>query len=50
MLRCILLLFASLNVLPCLAGVLVPQDSTWRFFKGYSKASTPDTTLASIGF
>jgi len=26
------------------AGVLVPQDSYWRFFKGYSEASTPDTT------
>jgi hypothetical protein len=51
MLRCILLLFASLNVLPCLAGVLVPQDCTWRFFKGYSEASTPDASAwRQLGF
>ena len=51
MLRCVLLLFASLNVLPCLSGVLVPQDSTWRFFKGYSEASTPETiTWRQLGF
>jgi hypothetical protein len=51
MLRCVLLLFTSLTVLPCLAGVLVPQNSTWRFFKGSSEASTPDvTTWRQLGF
>ena len=51
MLRCILLFFASLNVLPCVAGVLVSPDSTWRFFKGYSEASTPDTAAwRQLGF
>jgi hypothetical protein len=44
MLRCLVLLFASLNVLPCVARVLVSPDSTWRFFKGYSEASAPDAT------
>jgi hypothetical protein len=51
MCRCILLLFACINVLPCVAGVLVAPDSTWRFFKGYSEASTPDTTAwRQLGF
>ena len=26
------------------AAVLVPKDSTWRYFKGYSEASSPDRT------
>ena len=51
MCRCMLLLFACLNVLPSFAGVLVTPDSTWRFFKGYSEASTPDTTAwRQLGF
>ena len=51
MCRCMLLLFASLNILPCFAGVLVTPDSTWRFFKGTSEASTPDTTAwRQLGF
>jgi hypothetical protein len=51
MCRCILLLFACINVLPCVAGVLVAPDSTWRFVKGYSEASTPDTTAwRQLGF
>jgi hypothetical protein len=44
MLRFVLLLFASLNVLPCVAGVLVSPNSTWRFLKGNSEASSPDAT------
>jgi hypothetical protein len=44
-------LFACLNVLPSFAGVLVSPDSTWRFFKGYSEASTPDATAwRQLGF
>ena len=50
MLRCTLLLFVSLNVFPCLAGVLVPQDSTWRFFKGYTEASTPNSNWRQLSF
>jgi len=49
--RCLLLLFASLNVLPCVGGVLVATNSSWRFFKGYSEASTPDVTAwRQLGF
>src|ERR1035441_2598418 len=44
MLRCLLLLIASLNVLPCVAGVLVAPNSNWRFLKGNSEASSPDAT------
>ena len=44
MLARIVLLAALLECLTGVAGVLVPQDSYWRFFKGYSEASTPDTT------
>src|ERR1035437_2019947 len=44
MMRFVLLLFASLNVLPCVAGVLVSPNSTWRFLKGNSEASSPDAT------
>ena len=51
MLRCLLLLFASLNVLPCVGGVLVAPNSSWRFFKGYAEASTPDATAwRQLGF
>ena len=44
MLRWCLFLSAFLSVFPCVAGVLVSADSTWKFFKGYSEASTPDAT------
>ena len=51
MLRGILLWFAFLSVLPCVADGLVSPDSTWRFIKGYSEASTPDTTAwRQLGF
>jgi hypothetical protein len=51
MLRRIVLLAALLKCLTGVAGVLIPQDSYWRFFKGYSEASTPDTTAwRQLGF
>ena len=51
MLRRIVLLAALLKCLTGVAGVLVPQDSYWRFFKGYSEASTPDATAwRQLGF
>jgi hypothetical protein len=51
MLRWILWLLAFLSVLPCMGGVLVPPNSTWRFFKGYSEASSPDATAwRQLGF
>jgi hypothetical protein len=51
MLRRIVLLAALLKCLTGVAGVLIPQDSYWRFFKGYSDGSTPDTTAwRQLGF
>ena len=42
--RLILPWLVSLIAFPVLGGVLVPPDSTWRFYKGLSEASSPDTT------
>src|ERR1035437_7551558 len=51
MMRCVLLLFASLHVLPCVGGVLVATNSSWRFFTGYSEASPPDASAwRQLGF
>ena len=51
MLGRILLIVALLNCLTGVAGVLVPEDSNWRFLKGLSEASSPDTTAwRQLGF
>ncbi len=51
MLRRILLLMGLFTCLTGIAGVLVPQDSTWRFLKGFSEASSPDSaTWRQLGF
>src|SRR4030095_16066191 len=42
--RVLLLLIVCLIVFPSAAVVLVPQNSSWQFFKGISEASAPDTT------
>jgi hypothetical protein len=40
--RALFLLIICHIVFPAAAVVLVPQSSTWRYFKGLSEASTPD--------
>ena len=42
--RLMLLWLVSLIAFSVLGGVLVPPDSSWRFYKGLSEASSPDTT------
>ena len=51
MLGRIVLLAALLECLTGVAGVLVPEDGNWRFLKGYSEASSPDTSAwRQLGF
>jgi len=42
--RAMLLLLGCVIVTPSAAVVLVPQDNTWRYFKGFSEASVPDSS------
>ena len=49
--RLLLLWLTCLSALPGVAGVLVLPDSSWRFYKGLSEASSPDTTAwRQLGF
>jgi hypothetical protein len=49
--RVLTAVLASCVLFPGMAGVLIPPDSTWRYQKGTSEASSPDAAAwRQLGF